>query len=509
MSETAEVQAQTVAVAAPKKQKKLKPARKQVKPGDVVKTEAPQTGKEYNIWYNKWAGGDREDSYSKGQVSLSTGIKQRTVELHGCAGIVFDHTRVSWRRAAVDFSCFGRWARRHAHCFSGFASEVVALARLDWIVLGKSGYAKSQEKPDPWLLPEWLSSDVKNNHLRALLLLSCSTVQRVRVVTDLYLTAKSSPKPVVTSSATLASPAQTSLVSSTPVSTLRADAVPTAGSANTCICSPDPNDQLPDSSKDCFARDKFSDYRDDMGGVGSFNRQNRTLYIGRIKETGNGLETEEVVMRHFKEWGQIERDNSETGWAVKVLQYRSVAFVTYVSELHAQFAKEAMACQSLDNDEILNVRWATEDPNPVQKVAEKRRLVDMGQEVIKAKIDPRIVDAMRTIRALEDGDVLDEDGYIVDGDEEEDEVGDDGTGEPGSKRRRLEAPPPSAATGEDEPPQPKGLLSADTLEGLKYFAEIRKRNGGAPAAPPPRAAAAPAPLKEGLGLADYGSDDED
>ena len=72
---------------APKPPKKLKPARKQVKPGDVEKTEAVQTGKEYSafglvrdiykaikgliicviidIWYNKWAGGDREDSYSK------------------------------------------------------------------------------------------------------------------------------------------------------------------------------------------------------------------------------------------------------------------------------------------------------------------------------------------------------------------------------------------------------------------------------------------------------------
>ena len=66
------------------KQKKLKPARKQVKPGDVDKETAPQTGKEYSaclawsyckqqfvltfttdIWYNKWAGGDREDNYSK------------------------------------------------------------------------------------------------------------------------------------------------------------------------------------------------------------------------------------------------------------------------------------------------------------------------------------------------------------------------------------------------------------------------------------------------------------
>ena len=73
--------AETVVVTKPKT-KKLKPARKQVKAGEVVKTETPQTGKEYSmfcdhtlpnhnhshfqdIWYNKWAGGDREDNYSK------------------------------------------------------------------------------------------------------------------------------------------------------------------------------------------------------------------------------------------------------------------------------------------------------------------------------------------------------------------------------------------------------------------------------------------------------------
>ena len=50
-----------------------------------------------------------------------------------------------------------------------------------------------------------------------------------------------------------------------------------------------------------------------MGGVGSFNRQNRTLYVGRIKETGPGPETEEIVTRHFKEWGEIERSTSIFG----------------------------------------------------------------------------------------------------------------------------------------------------------------------------------------------------
>lgn len=85
---------------------------------------------------------------------------------------------------------------------------------------------------------------------------------------------------------------------------------------------------------DCFGRDKFSDYRDDMGGVGSFTRQNRTIYIGRIHVTDD---IEEIVSRHFAEWGQIER--------IRVLNTRGVAFVTYTNEANAQFAKEAMAHQ--------------------------------------------------------------------------------------------------------------------------------------------------------------------
>ena len=80
--DSAEQQPELRAKQAPRPLKKLRPARKQVKPGDVVKTETVQTGKEYStccksslhvfrlttavdIWYNKWAGGDREDNYSK------------------------------------------------------------------------------------------------------------------------------------------------------------------------------------------------------------------------------------------------------------------------------------------------------------------------------------------------------------------------------------------------------------------------------------------------------------
>ncbi len=48
-----ETETQTVTVVAPKAQKKakkMKPARKQVKPGEVEKKETPQTGKEYSSW---------------------------------------------------------------------------------------------------------------------------------------------------------------------------------------------------------------------------------------------------------------------------------------------------------------------------------------------------------------------------------------------------------------------------------------------------------------------------
>ena len=47
MSSTTQAETQVVAT---KKPKKLKPARKQVKPGEVEKKEAPQTGKEYSAY---------------------------------------------------------------------------------------------------------------------------------------------------------------------------------------------------------------------------------------------------------------------------------------------------------------------------------------------------------------------------------------------------------------------------------------------------------------------------
>jgi hypothetical protein len=131
---------------------------------------------------------------------------------------------------------------------------------------------------------------------------------------------------------------------------------------------------------DCFGRDKFADYRDDMGGVGSFMRQNRTLYIGRIHVTDD---IEEIVARHFEEWGQVER--------IRVLNMRGVAFVTYSNLANSEFAKESMAHQSLDNEEVLNVRWATIDPNPAAQKREARKIEEQAAEAIRKALPPEYV----------------------------------------------------------------------------------------------------------------------
>jgi hypothetical protein len=104
---------------------------------------------------------------------------------------------------------------------------------------------------------------------------------------------------------------------------------------------------------DCFGRERHRTDRDDMGGVGSFNRDNHTLYVGGIRMVAN---VEEVINKHFGKFGEILN--------LRILHGRSIAFITYRLRVSAEFAKEAMSDQSIIGNEVLNVRWANEDPNP-------------------------------------------------------------------------------------------------------------------------------------------------
>ena len=246
-----------------------------------------------------------------------------------------------------------------------------------------------------------------------------------------------------------------------------------------------------------------------------------------------------MVRRHFTEFGDIYRRTPplspppflRPGLAltsslpsyhlscapVNILPTRGVAFVTYHSELSAQFAKEAMSNQSLDSGEILNVRWATEDPNPGMIKKEKRRVEGEGKRAIEGKLDKGLVEASLVIQALEEG----REGELYDVGEGNGQFANGEDGEGGGKRRRIEQAGEESDDGEDQQPQQQeqelevedrsGLLDRDALEGMKYFLQIKRqreeeeqRRAGAAK---PKAQAAP---PKGLGgLGGYGSGSED
>ncbi|KAE8225613.1 hypothetical protein CF326_g7838 [Tilletia indica] len=337
----------------------------------------------------------------------------------------------------------------------------------------------------------------------------------------------------------------------------------------------------PEQGRDIFGREKHGDYRDDMGGVGSLQRVNRTLYIGRIVEEANtsgrgggvnvggmGAQwrdggrtvkggrsvgdamrsqgktrqhmgesaSEKVMRRHFGEWGEIER--------VRVLNGRSCGFVTYVSESAAQFAKEAMSNQSLDHNEVLNVRWSTDDPNPAAQRRDRKRMVSDGQRAITDTLTDEQREAGHALALLEAQTEMLEDDEAEDDEngqrskrrrlilQEEEEMRKlDEENERGWReieRERMEAARAAAQAAAAEeakkaaavpahrfamPSQTNavagsgttggGLLNADALGGLQYLAALRQGK------PSQGAAGVSKPVTAGLGsLAGYGSDSD-
>lgn len=189
-----------------------------------------------------------------------------------------------------------------------------------------------------------------------------------------------------------------------------------------------------------------------------------------------------------------------------MLPTRGVAFVTYTTEALAQFAKEAMAHQSLDNSEILNVRWATLDPNPQAQKREARKVEEQAAEAIRRalpeafvrEIEGRDPDAKR--RRKEEG------SFGLDGYEASDAVWFES--EKGKMaladsqtRSSLEAPPQSMLIeGSNETAASAardgsgGLLSASTLAAIQAYKPDESRFA-------PKALRGP--------LVSYDSDDDD
>lgn len=358
-----------------KKVKKRRPARVQVDPATVTSEPPPQTGTTFNIWYNKWSGGDRD---------------------------------VPIQHAAPNRCSISR----------------------------DSGYTKADSIPGSYFCLFfargvcWKGQD-------------CEYLHRLPNVFDIF------PPHV-----------------------------------------------------DCFGRDKHADYRDDMGGVGSFMRQNRTIYVGRINVSDD---IEEVVARHFQEWGQIDR--------IRVLTNRGVAFITYTNLANSEFAKEAMAHQSLDHEEVLNVRWATVDPNPQAQKREARLIEEQAAEAIRKTLPPDYIAQLegRDPEAIKKRMI--EGSFGLEGYEAPDDVWEAKERsewitqqrelEIGQARELLPSPEQQhlieGSGSKDKETDEGGIFSGSTLAALSRI------NGGAAM----KFTKQPELVKQTGALVDYGSDDDD
>ncbi len=161
---------------------------------------------------------------------------------------------------------------------------------------------------------------------------------------------------------------------------------------------------------DIFGRSRFAEERGNRGGVGSFFSMSRTLYVGYGAASEQlGARLQEVMSRVFGEWGPLED--------VYVVRSKSIAFVRYVFRASAEFAKEALHNQSLQPawwpqprgaagaaPEVLNIRWAYDDPNPTAIRRNKRENEEAFADSAareEARLPPAQRAALAQQRALE------------------------------------------------------------------------------------------------------------
>lgn len=107
-----------------------------------------------------------------------------------------------------------------------------------------------------------------------------------------------------------------------------------------------------DVQRDIFGRERQATEGDDQNGPGSIMKENKTLFVGNVGSTC----TEAMLNNAFGALGPIV--------SVRLFTAKDLAFVQFRWRASAEFAKEAMSQQTLDNGNIVSVRWAREDPNP-------------------------------------------------------------------------------------------------------------------------------------------------
>ena len=131
------------------------------------------------------------------------------------------------------------------------------------------------------------------------------------------------------------------------------------------------DDASSDQMEDVFGRERHASHKDDMGGVGSFMKECRCLYVSEIEIERTQPDCiqrlEAQLWKLFHPWGPIE--------SIRIIPNKLIAFIKFEYRAAAEFAKVACADQPVGLSKAINVRWAFEDPNPraaIQSIIDTR-----------------------------------------------------------------------------------------------------------------------------------------
>jgi hypothetical protein len=156
-------------------------------------------------------------------------------------------------------------------------------------------------------------------------------------------------------------------------------------------------------TRDIFGRERHAEDKADMSGAGSFSKNNRTLYVGNLAQLyPTQQENESMLRRHFEPYGELEY--------CRIIPGKNCGFVRYCFRASAEFAKLAMDDGYLDNgNEVIEVRWAHEDPNPLARLHEQRQRQLEFINAVQSKIAAMPADqaekkrSILTLQALQRG----------------------------------------------------------------------------------------------------------
>ena len=139
-----------------------------------------------------------------------------------------------------------------------------------------------------------------------------------------------------------------------------------------------------DNLHDVFGRARHATHKEDHTGIGSFNKECRTLLVSNIQLPTDSLtpvrDMVRTIYEFFSPWGEVED--------IHFNSQKCQAFIKYKHRYFAEFAREAMFDQVLaeGSTEPIAIKWAIDSPFDKSEAMRAQQEVAEQQEQMTTRV---------------------------------------------------------------------------------------------------------------------------